>query len=160
MLKRILEVLEKNARLSSAQIGAMVGLDAAEVDHLIEDAERAGIIRGYKAVIDWDKTDRELCSARIEIKVTPKSGIGFEEIARRIAQFEEVETVYLMSGGYDLALTVSGRGFKDVALFVAERLAPLESVESTSTHFVLRKYKERGVMVSDEEGDEREAVTM
>ena len=158
-MKEILEVLEKNARLTSAQIGAMVGMDVAEVEEKIAEAERAGIIHGYRTLIDWDKTGRELCQARIEIKVTPKSGKGFEEIAGQIAEFEEVETVYLMSGSYDIALTISGRSFKDIALFGAPRLAPMDSVESTSTLFVLRKYKERGFILQGETSDEREAVT-
>lgn len=156
MEHKILDILASNARLSNEQIAAMTGLTptavAAEIDHM----QAAGIIKGYKAIVDWDKTDRSVCSARIELQVAPKSGMGFEEIADTIAQFDEVETVYLMSGGYDLALTVSGRTFKDVATFVSHRLAPLDSVRSTSTHFVLRKYKERGILAAPESGDSRE----
>ncbi len=156
----LLSLLEKNARLTTEQMAAMLGSTKEQVEAQIEQYQKDGVILGYKALIDWEKTDRDLCIARIELKVTPKSGMGFDEIAHRIAQFEEVETLYLMSGGYDLALTVSSTSFKDVAMFVARRLAPLDSVESTSTHFVLRKYKERGVTVYGDEGDGREVTSL
>ena len=110
--------------------------------------------------MDWDKTDRDYVNARIELKVTPQKGMGFEEIASIIARFDEVESVYLMSGTCDIALTVTGKTFKDVAMFVAHRLAPLDSVQSTSTSFVLRTYKELGVFVSFDEMDEREVATL
>ena len=125
----------------------------------IADYEERKIIKGYKAIVDWDKTDRDYVNARIELKVTPQKGMGFEEIAEIIARFDEVESVYLMSGTYDIALTVTGKTFKDVAMFVAHRLAPLDSVQSTSTSFVLRTYKELGVYVSFDEMDEREVAT-
>lgn len=156
MENRILDILAGNARLSNEQIAAMTGLTPEAVAAEIDRMQTGGVIKGYKAIVDWDKTDRSVCSARIELKVTPKSGMGFEEIAGTIAQFDEVETVYLMSGGYDLALTVSGKTFKDVATFVSHRLAPLDSVQSTSTHFVLRKYKERGILAVGEAEDGRE----
>ena len=153
----LLKLIAGNAKLSAAQLAAMLGADAADVEARIAELEKSGVIKGYRALIDWDKTEREVVSARIEIKVTPKAKMGFEEIAYTISQFREVETCYLMSGGYDLALTVSGHTFKEIALFVAHCLAPLEGVQSTATHFVLRKYKERGVMIVDDEKDEREA---
>lgn len=156
MEHRILDILASNARLSNEQIAAMTGLSTATVAAEIDRMQSDGIIKGYKAIVDWDKTDRSVCCARIELQVTPKSGMGFEEIAETIAQFDEVETVYLMSGGYDLALTVSAKTFKDVATFVSHRLAPLESVRSTSTHFVLRKYKERGILATGDNEDGRE----
>ncbi len=155
----LLTLLDKNARLTLSQLAAAVGESEDTVAARIEGYERAGVIRGYKTIIDWDKTDRDHITARIELKVTPKRNMGFEEIAGIIAQFEEVETVYLMSGGYDLALTVAGKTFKDVALFVAHKLSTLESVQSTATSFVLRKYKERGIIVH-ENMDEREVTTL
>lgn len=158
MQNALLSILADNARLSCEQLAAMTGLSAVEVASEIDRMEATGVIKGYRAIIDWDKTDRSLCVARIELRVTPKSGMGFEEIAETIAQFDEVEAVYLMSGGYDLALTVSGKTFKDVATFVSHRLAPLDSVQSTATHFVLRKYKERGILTVGNSGDEREDV--
>lgn len=141
---KLLKLIAENAKLTNAQLAAMMGAQEQEVADAIASLEKEGIIKGYKALIDWDKTDRNLVSARIEIKVIPKGSMGFEEIAYTISQFREVETCYLMSGGYDLALTISGKTFKDIALFVAHRLAPLEPVQSTSTHFVLKKYKELG----------------
>lgn len=156
MMNTILQILADNARLTNEQLAAMTGKTTVEVAQEIDRLQREGIIKGYKAIVDWDKTDRSLCLARIELKVTPKSGMGFDEIASTIAQFDEVQEVYLMSGGYDLALEVAGKTFKDVALFVAHRLAPLESVQSTATHFVLKKYKEQGVVTVDADQDMRE----
>ncbi|MCI8650237.1 MAG: Lrp/AsnC family transcriptional regulator [Anaerotruncus sp.] len=158
--QKLLRLIADNAQLPNEQIAVMLGVPVQEIADEIARLEREGIIKGYKALIDWDKTDRNLVSARIEIKVTPKANMGFEEIAYTISQFREVETCYLMSGGYDLALTISGKTFKDIALFVAHRLAPLDAVQSTSTHFVLRKYKERGVLIVDDIKDEREVTSL
>ncbi len=155
-MENLLRILAENARLSYDQLAAMTGETPEEVAAKVEELEARGVIKGYRAVVDWDKTDRDLCIARIEIKVTPKSGMGFDEIANTIAQFDEVEDVTLMSGSYDLALTVTGKSFKEVAMFVSRRLAPLESVQSTATHFVLRKYKEAGILTAGQERDERE----
>ena len=157
-MDKLIQILANNARLTSEQLAAMTGDTAAEVDAKIAALQAEGVIRGYKAIVDWEKTDRDFCTARIEIKVTPKSGMGFDEIAGTIAQFDEVESVELMSGGYDLGLTVTGKTFRDVAMFVAQRLAPLDSVESTATHFVLNTYKQGGIMTSGGEKDEREGV--
>jgi DNA-binding Lrp family transcriptional regulator len=155
----LLALLDKNARLSLAQLAAAAGESEQAVAARIEAYERAGVIRGYKTLIDWDKTDRDYLTARIELKVSPKRDMGFDEIAGVIAGFEEVETVYLMSGSYDLALTVAGRTFKDVALFVAQKLSTLDSVQSTATSFVLRKYKERGILICHDR-DVREVTTL
>ena len=156
----LLRLIDDNAKLTNEQLAVMLGEDAQDVAQTIAGYEKQGVIRGYKALIDWDQTDRNLVSARIEIKVIPKGTMGFEEIAYTISQFREVETCYLMSGGYDLALTISGKTFKDIALFVAHRLAPLEPVQSTSTHFVLKKYKQRGQMMVDDFKDEREVTSL
>lgn len=158
-MDKLLRLLEGNARMSNAQLAAMLGKTEEEVAAAIAKYEREGIIHGYTALVDWEKAGSDLVIARIEIRVSPKKDRGFEEIAERISQFDEVETVYLMSGGYDLALTVRGRTFKDVALFVAHRLSPLDSVLSTTTHFVLRKYKERNFLIVGREEDER-SVTL
>lgn len=157
-MNQLVQILAGNARLTSQQLAAMTGDTPEEVDAKIAALQAQGVIRGYKAIVDWDKTDRDFCTARIELKVTPKSGMGFDEIAGTIAQFDEVESVELMSGGYDLGLTVTGKSFKDVAMFVAQRLAPLDSVVSTATHFVLRTYKQGGVMTCGQEKDEREGA--
>ncbi|MCI8816988.1 MAG: Lrp/AsnC family transcriptional regulator [Angelakisella sp.] len=157
-MDQLIQILANNARLSAEQLAAMTGSTPAQVAARIDALQAEGVIRGYKAVVDWEKTDRDFCTARIELKVTPKSGMGFDEIAVTIAQFDEVESVELMSGGYDLGLTVTGKTFKDVAMFVAQRLAPLDSVESTATHFVLKTYKQGGIMTCGQEKDEREGA--
>ena len=157
-MDQLIQILANNARLSAEQLAAMTGSTPAQVAARIDALQAEGVIRGYKAVVDWEKTDRDFCTARIELKVTPKSGMGFDEIAGTIAQFDEVESVELMSGGYDLGLTVTGKTFKDVAMFVAQRLAPLDSVESTATHFVLKTYKQGGIMTCGQEKDERDGA--
>ena len=154
-MDKLLKILYENARLSNAQIAAMLARTESDVAAAIDQYEKEGIIRGYRAVVDWDKTDRQFVTARIELKVTPKKDFGFEEIARTIMELEEVQSVSLMSGGYDLALTVSGKTFRDIAIFVAHRLSPIDSVNSTATHFILKKYKERGVVFEEEVKDER-----
>ena len=156
---KLLKLVADDAQLSHEQLAVMLGVTVREISDTIAGLEQKGIIRGYKALIDWDKTGHNLVSARIEIKVTPKATMGFEEIAYTISQFPEVETCYLMSGGYDLALTISGKTFKDIALFVAHRLAPLDAVQSTSTHFILKKYKDHGTILDKKESDERMQVT-
>ena len=133
-MEQLIQILAENARLTSEQLAAMTGDTPQGVEAKIAALQASGVIRGYKAVVDWEKTQRDFCTARIEIKVTPKSGMGFDEIASTLAQFDEVESVELMSGGYDLGLTVTGKTFKDVAMFVAQRLAPLDSVVSTAGH--------------------------
>ena len=157
-MDQLVQILADNARLTSQQLAAMTGSTTQEVEKRLAALQSEGVIRGYKAVVDWDKAGRDFCTARIELKVTPKSGMGFDEIASTIAQFDEVESVELMSGGYDLGLTVTGKSLQDVAMFVAQRLAPLDSVVSTATHFVLRSYKQGGIMTCGQEQDEREGA--
>ena len=157
-MDQLVQILADNARLTSQQLAAMTGSTPQEVEKRLAALQSEGVIRGYKAVVDWDKAGRDFCTARIELKVTPKSGMGFDEIASTIAQFDEVESVELMSGGYDLGLTVTGKSLQDVAIFVAQRLAPLDSVVSTATHFVLRSYKQGGIMTCGQEQDEREGA--
>ena len=154
-MDRLLSLLQNNARLTNKQLAVMLGREEEDVAKAIAAYEKSGVIRGYQAVIDWDKTDSPTVFARIEIKVTPKKDFGFEEIARTIMELEEVQSVSLMSGGYDLALTVSGKTFRDIAMFVAHRLSLIDSVNSTATHFILKKYKERGVVFEEEVKDER-----
>ncbi len=160
MTKAILKLLNKNARMSHADIGAAVGMSEAEVSTEIKSMEDAGLIRGYKAVIDWEKTEGSYVSAIIELKVTPKAGCGFEETAERIARYREVESVYLMSGVYDLNVVVKCPTFQEVAMFVAKELSTIESVTSTATHFVLRRYKELDVDLHVSEPDERGTISL
>lgn len=159
-MDKLLHILGTNARLTNAQIAVMLGRKEEEVAAQIAEYEKSGIIRGYQAVIDWDKTESPIVFARIEIKVSPKKDYGFEEIARTILELEQVQSVSLMSGGYDLALTVSGKNFREIAMFVAHRLSPIESVNSTATHFILKKYKERGVTFEEEIKDERRMTVL
>ncbi len=156
-MEKLLKLLDQNARMTNAQLAAMLGTSEEEVAAQIAQLEKDGVIRGYKAMIDWDKTDREYVTAIIELHVTPKKDLGFEGIAETIMNFSEVESVSLMSGGYDFSIVVNARTFKDVAMFVAKRLSPLDSVVSTATHFVLRRYKEKNVIFLDEKKDERGA---
>ena len=157
-MEKLLRLLEKNARLSNAELAVMLNTDEETVAKEIAALEKEGVIRGYKALVDWDRTDREYVTALIELRITPKKDTGFDGIAEKIMKFEEVETICLMSGGFDLMVMVNGRTFKDVAMFVAKRLSSLDSVVSTATHFVLRRYKEKNVLFLSEEKDERSAL--
>jgi DNA-binding Lrp family transcriptional regulator len=158
-MDQLLSLLSENARLSTAQLAAMLNKTESEVSDQIAEYEKAGVIRGYKALVNWEKVDKNKASALIELRVSPKRDRGFDEIAGRIMQFEEVESVYLMSGGYDLAVKVHGKSMQDIAMFVMRRLSTLDSVLSTTTHFILTRYKDGGVILNpDEEKDERRSV--
>lgn len=150
MREQILEMLYNNSKLSAEEMAVMLGYSAEEIREEISAMEKEGIICGYTTMINWDKVENEKVTAFIEVKVAPQRGLGFDKIAERIYRFDEVESVSLMSGAYDISVTIEGRTMKDVAIFVHEKLAPLESVLSTATHFVLRKYKEHGVVLVDE----------
>ncbi len=155
MEQKILQLLYQNAKLTAEDIAVMLGQPAEQVAGVIRDLEARGLIRGYKAVVDWDKLDAAFVTAVIELKVTPKPGLGFEEIAERVMQYPEVESVYLMSGTYDLNVMVRGKTFHQVAMFVAKELSTIESVTSTATHFVLRRYKEFDVELVNTDTDDR-----
>ena len=136
----------------------MAGLSEEEVGEKIAAYEKSGVIVGYKTVVNWEKLEQsEKVTAIIELKVTPKRDTGFETIAEEIMAFDEVESVSLMSGGYDFSVCVTGKTFQEIAMFVAKRLAPIDSVVSTSTTFVLKKYKEDGIVLSSGNEDERGA---
>ncbi len=155
-MNTILEMLEKDAKMSTEQIACALGCDVSTVEAQINEFEDKNVVLGYKALIDWDKTDKEAVTALIEVKVVPQRGLGFARVAERISQYDEVESVYLMSGGFDIAVMICGRSLKEVASFVSEKLAPLEAVKSTATHFVLKKFKDKGVIFSkSEEKQER-----
>ena len=155
-MDQVLKLLDENARLSTTQMAVMLNLPEAEVESRIATLEKAGVVRGYKALIDWDKTDRELVTAVIDLQIAPSKDRGFDAVAETIMSFDEVEAVTLMSGGYDLSVRLTGRTFRDVAMFVAKRLAPLDGVLSTATHFVLKTYQERGVLFMEDDQDERQ----
>lgn len=156
--EKILTILEQDARLTPAQVADMVQMDLTEVQKILSELEGDHTILGYKTMIDWDKTDREQVTALIEVKITPQKGMGFDEIARQIYSHHQVESVYLMSGGFDLTVIISGRTMRDVARFVSEQLAPMENVLSTGTHFILKKYKEQGVTFNPDYTDNREVM--
>jgi DNA-binding Lrp family transcriptional regulator len=158
-MNQLLSILSENARLTVSQIASMLNMSEKEVSEQIARYEKEGIIRGYKAIINWEKVDKNKASALIELRVTPKRDRGFDEIANRIIQFEEVESVYLISGGYDLAVKVRGKSMQDIAMFVMRRLSTLDSVLSTATHFILTRYKDDNVILnSADEQDERRSV--
>ena len=158
-MDQLLSFLSENTRLTTAQLSAMLNIPEEKVKEEISAYERDGVIRGYKTLIDWEKVDKNKASALIELRVSPKRDSGFDEIAERIMQFEEVESVYLMSGGYDLAVKVHGKSMQDIAVFVMRRLATMDSVLSTATHFILTRYKDDGVILNEkDEKDERKSV--
>ncbi|MCZ7399621.1 MAG: Lrp/AsnC family transcriptional regulator [Candidatus Methanoperedens sp.] len=158
-MKEILEILESNPRIALKEIAAMTGSTEAAVASKIKDMEKKGIIRKYKTVIDWEKAGEEYVYAIIELKVALRSRTGYDAIAERIAKFPEVRSVRLISGDHDLSLTVRGKSMKEVAFFVAEKIATLEQVQGTVTHFVLRTYKEDGDVLFEKERSERLAVS-
>ena len=155
MKYEILKLLARNARFTEEQIATMLDTTVAEVESSIKELEKDGLLKGYKAVIDWEKMDGAYVSAIIELNVVPKAGLGFEEVAKKIMAFREVESVYLMSGVYDLNVVVKGKTLRDVAAFVAKELATIDSVTSTTTHFVMRRYKELDVELISTEEDNR-----
>ncbi len=158
-MKEILEILESNPKITPGEIAALTGMKESEVASKIKEMEKKGIIRKYKTVIDWEKAGEEYVYAIIELKVTLRSRTGYDAIAERIAKFPEVRSVRLISGDHDLSLTVRGKSMKDVAFFVAEKIATLEQVQGTVTHFVLRAYKEDGDVLFEKERSERLAVS-
>jgi DNA-binding Lrp family transcriptional regulator len=155
----VLEILEKNSKISAKDIAAMIGATEDVVSETIERLEHEKVIIGYNTLINWEKTTKESVDAFIEVKVTPQRGEGFDKIAERIYKFPEVKSLYLMSGGFDLVVMVEGKTMKEVALFVGQKLAPLESVLSTGTHFVLKKYKDKGIIFEDKKEDKRMVVS-
>lgn len=159
-MKKLINLLEKDPQLTNAELATMLGISEAEVDAQIKELKKKGVIRGHKLIINRELLGESSITAFIEIKVTPKSKLGFDAIAQQIAEFDEVKSLYLMSGGFDLAVTVTGETFQDVAMFVAKRLSPLESVVSTATHFILRPYKELGVKMNDSDTDDRGIVSL
>ncbi len=160
MREKILSVIEKNSRIEIKELAVLLGMDEVAVANELKAMEEEGIICGYHTLIDWEKTSIEKVSALIEVKVTPQRGQGFDNIAERIYQYPEVNAVYLISGGCDLLVSIEGKTLKEVSLFVSEKLSTLETVISTSTHFVLKKYKDHGTILGKKAIDEREKITL
>jgi len=157
-MKKLLQLLEDDCTLTHAQLASMTGMTEAEVTAAVKEYEKNNVILGYQALVDWDRTDRESVTALIEVSVTPQRGEGFDRVAERIYQYDEVESVYLMSGSFDLTVIISGRSLKEVALFVGQKLAPLEDVTGTATHFILKKYKEKHLIFKQPEVQEERFV--
>lgn len=159
MRNKILRMLEKNSRIDLKDLAVMLGSDEVTVANEIARMEKENIICGYHTMINWENTSQEKVIALIEVRVTPQRGMGFDKLAERIYQYEEVETVYLMSGGYDFTVILDGKTLREVSQFVSDKLSTLDSVLSTSTHFVLKKYKEHGTILARRTKDERMLVT-
>ncbi len=160
-IKKIVDMLHKDCRISLEEMAARLNMQMTEVAEIIDTLESEGIILGYGARINWDKAyTNDMVTAYIELKVTPQRNRGFDRIAERIYQFPEVKAINLMSGRYDFGITVEGDNIKEVSLFVSEHLAPMESVISTSTHFVLKRYKYDGVICCKPSKDEREVISL
>lgn len=155
MKNKILKLLEDDARLTERQLAIMLDTDEASVRAEIDSLEQSGTILGYKTLIDWEKTDRESVCAMIDVKLTPQRDRGFDRVAEKIYNYPEVQAVYLMSGAYDLSVLIEGKTMKEVAYFVSQKLSTIDSVTSTATHFVLHKYKDKGVLYDAPEIDER-----
>ncbi|ERM92932.1 MAG TPA: Lrp/AsnC family transcriptional regulator [Caldanaerobacter subterraneus] len=152
---KIAELLQENGRLTEHQIASILGISEEEVKSTIKELENKKVILKYSALIDWEKINREVVTALIDVKVTPQQELGFNAIAHKICQFEEVKSVSLISGTYDLSVEVEGKTMKEIALFVAEKLAPIDGVLSTTTHFILKRYKEDGVLYEENQDDKR-----
>lgn len=157
-MEKLLELLEEDCTMSVEQMASATGIPLEDAKAAIRNYEDERIILGYKAIVDWDRARRESVTALIEVKVTPQSIDGFDRIAERIYQYDEVESMYLMSGSFDLTVIISGRTLREVALFVGERLAPIEGVTGTATHFILKKYKEKHLVFRPQEPEEREFI--
>lgn len=155
----LIKLLKQNARLSNKELAAMTGATEAEIEAKIKEYESSGIINGYSAIVNDDLADKDNVTAFIEVKVTPKADCGFDDIAKTIMMYDEVESLTLMSGAFDLAVTISGSNYKEIALFVARRLSTIDGVISTSTHFILKRFKEKGFFIENEAADERGLVS-
>ena len=161
MTNDILDILDKSDKpLSNEQIAQMLGSDEEEVASIIKGLEKDNIIVGYKTMIDWDKTDKEIVTAIIELKISPQRGEGFDKVAEKIYKYSQVKSLFLMSGAYDLCVIIEGQTMKDVALFVAAKVAPMDNVLSTATSFVLKKYKNDGMIYYKDEEDTRQVITL
>ena len=159
-MKEILDILEKNAKLTVAEVAAMTGLDEEAAAAKVAEYEKKRVILGYKAIVNWDKTDRDYVTALIEVKLVPQRDKGFDSIAERIYKYPQVKACWLMSGSYDLSVLIEGSHLKEVAMFVSEKLALIDGVQSTATHFVLKKYKDGDIIFDGIETDDREAIVL
>ncbi len=159
MREELLSLIEKNSKMNLKELAVLLGADELEIANEMEALEKEGVICGYHTLIDWDKTKSEKVTALIEVRVTPQRGQGFDKIAERIYKYPEVRSVYLISGGFDLLVTLEGKSLKEISAFVSDKLSTLDSVLSTATHFILKKYKDHGTILDKKHEDEREVIT-
>lgn len=158
MRERILSLIEKNSRIDIAELAMMVGVEEVDILNELEAMQQERIICGYHTLIDWDKAGVEKATALIEVRVTPQRGMGFDKVAERIYNYPEVNSIYLISGGFDFMVIIEGKTLREVAQFVSEKLAPMDTVLSTKTNFILKKYKDHGTVMAKLEKDERELI--
>ena len=159
MREKILNYIEKNSRVDLKELAVLLGMNEVDVANELAAMEAEGVICGYHTIIDWDKVTDERVNALIEVKVTPQRGKGFDEIAERIYKYPEVNSCYLMSGGFDLLVSIEGKSLKEISMFVSQKLSTLDSILSTTTHFILKKYKDHGTIMHQKYEDERIMMT-
>lgn len=159
MREELLALIERNSRIDTKELAVLLGVEEEDVVKELAALEEEGIICAYHTLVDWEKTSNEKVTALIEVRVTPQRGQGFDSIAERIYKYPEVRSVYLISGGYDLMVILEGKSIRDISAFVSDKLSTLESVLSTATHFILKKYKDYGTILSRKKEDEREMIT-
>ena len=159
MREELLAIIEKNSRIDLKELAVILGVEEIDVVNELAALEAEGIICGYHTMVNWEKTSIETVSALIEVRVTPQRGQGFDNVAERIYQYPEVQSVYLMSGGYDLMVILEGKTLREVSNFVSDKLSTLDTVLSTATHFILKKYKDHGTVFGQKKEDEREMIT-
>ena len=159
MREELLAIIEKNSRIDLKELAVILGVEEIDVVNELQALEEEGVICGYHTLINWEKTSLDKVTALIEVRVTPQRGQGFDNVAERIYRYPEVRSVYLISGGFDLMVILEGKTLREVSSFVSDKLAPLEQVLSTATHFILKKYKDHGTIFSQKSEDEREMIT-
>ena len=159
MREELLAIIEKNSRMGLKELAILLGVEEVQVANELAAMEAEGIICGYHTLIDWEKTSKDKVTALIEVRVTPQRGQGFDSIAERIYQYPEVQSVYLISGSYDLMVILEGKTLREVSAFVSDKLSTLDSVLSAATHFILKKYKDHGTVLSKKKEDERQMIT-
>lgn len=159
MREELLTIIEKNSRIDMKELAVILGVEEIDIANELAAMEKEGIICGYHTLINWEKTSLEKVNALIEVRITPQRGQGFDSIAERIYKYQEVHAVYLISGGYDLLVSLNGKSLKEISNFVSDKLSTLDGVLSTATHFILKKYKDHGTILSKKNEDERELIT-
>ena len=160
MKEKLLKIIEKNSRIGLKELAVLLGEEEIDVANQLAALEADGTICGYHTLINWENTTLEKVSALIEVRVTPQRGQGFDHIAERIYNYPEVDALYLISGGYDLLISLEGKSLKEISMFVSDKLAPLDSILSTATHFILKKYKDHGTVLAKKKSDEREMIIL